>query len=380
MDDPLVTVTRDIVGGNVEDFRIHTHLEAVLTWILQAYQAGDTGGISKGYSILRKSWSASYPETTGYTIPTLLNVAQMLNRDDLRDSAIRLADYLLECTTVKGGVSHYKEVNEPSPLVFDTGQVIFGWLAVYVHTGSEVYLDAAQRAGDWLVSIQDPSGLWKEGQHLGVEKVIDTRVSWALLELHRLLHKDSYLEAAIRNLEWACAQQEQDGWFQHCALVMGEDPITHTLAYTIEGLLECGRILQEARYLTAAKLTSDALLHRQRPDGSLASSFRRKWKESSRSSCLTGNCQFASIWFHLYQRTGQTIYHDAARKAVIFVAKRQDLKTINKNIFGGIPGSSPIYGRYERFKYPNWAAKFFADALLDLDGVEQGTEWRVFIG
>ncbi len=31
---------------------------------------------------------------------------------------------------------------------------------------------------------------------------------------------------------------------------------------------------------------------------------------------------------------------------------------------GGIAGSAPIWGDYSRFEYPNWAAKFFADALM----------------
>ena len=31
---------------------------------------------------------------------------------------------------------------------------------------------------------------------------------------------------------------------------------------------------------------------------------------------------------------------------------------------GAIPGSAPIWGAYSRFEFPNWAAKFFADALI----------------
>jgi hypothetical protein len=31
---------------------------------------------------------------------------------------------------------------------------------------------------------------------------------------------------------------------------------------------------------------------------------------------------------------------------------------------GAIPGSFPIWGRYEPFAFPNWATKFFCDALL----------------
>ena len=31
---------------------------------------------------------------------------------------------------------------------------------------------------------------------------------------------------------------------------------------------------------------------------------------------------------------------------------------------GGISGSYPIWGQYERFSYPNWAAKFYLDAAI----------------
>ena len=34
---------------------------------------------------------------------------------------------------------------------------------------------------------------------------------------------------------------------------------------------------------------------------------------------------------------------------------------------GGIKGSHPIWGGYDPFRYPNWAAKFFVDALLASD-------------
>jgi hypothetical protein len=31
---------------------------------------------------------------------------------------------------------------------------------------------------------------------------------------------------------------------------------------------------------------------------------------------------------------------------------------------GGIKGSHPIWGGYDPFRYPNWAAKFFIDAMM----------------
>ena len=109
-------------------------------------------------------------------------------------------------------------------------------------------------------------------------KVIDTRVAWALLELYQRTSQNRYLEAAIRNLDWAIEQQRENGWFDHCAFINGQDPITHTLAYTAEGLFRCGCIVSETRYIDSAQRLADALLSRQRQNGSLAGSFGPDWK------------------------------------------------------------------------------------------------------
>jgi uncharacterized protein YyaL (SSP411 family) len=340
--------------------------------------SGD-GGISKGYDALRGRWSPSYPETTGYTIPTLINAATVLGRPGLRTLALSLSDYLLKCSTPEGGVAHWASQSS-YPIVFDTGQVLFGWLAAYDANGDERYLRAAARAGDWLASVQDLSGSWKEYQHLGVEKVIDTRVAWALLELHRRTHQDVYQQAAVRNLEWAIQHQDADGWFRRCGFTEGEDPFTHTLAYTAEGLFECGCLLDEVRYVQAAQMTADALLERQQPDGRLASTYGSAWRATSRSCCLTGNCQMGRLWLRFYETSGNQAYEVAARKTIMFVAHTQNLETSNRNIYGAIAGSYPIFGQYERFKYPNWAVKFFIDALLALDKLENGDHQSSYVG
>jgi hypothetical protein len=353
-------------------------LNAAIDWIQLAHTMSGDGGISKGYDVLRGHWFPSYPETTGYTIPTLLNVALALDRPELQALALSLADYLLERTTSEGGVTHWTS-STSNPIAFDTGQVIFGWLAAFEASGDARYLQAAARAGDWLISVQHSSGSWKDHQHLGVEKVIDTRVAWALLELYRYTHQDACQRAAARNLEWALQNQDTDGWFRRCAFVEEEAPFTHTLAYTAEGLFECGCLLDEARYIEAARLTANALLDRQHPDGSLASTYK-SWRETSHSSCLTGNCQMGRLWLRFHETSGGHAYYAAARKAIAFVARTQNLATSDPNMRGAIAGSHPIYGRYERFKYPNWAAKFFIDALLTLDRVDNEDHPSPYVG
>jgi hypothetical protein len=37
---------------------------------------------------------------------------------------------------------------------------------------------------------------------------------------------------------------------------------------------------------------------------------------------------------------------------------------IHAPVRGAIKGALPFNGAYERFSYPNWATKFFADALM----------------
>jgi uncharacterized protein YyaL (SSP411 family) len=322
--------------------------------------------------LLRGCWRASYPETTGYTIPTLIECARRLDRPELRDLAIGLADYVSRVRTPEGGVGHWSDsAARITPIVFDTGQVIFGWLAAWRETGVPKYLDDAVKAADWLVSVQSPTGAWYRYQHLGVVKVIDARVAWALLLVAAATGGRVYVDAARKNLDWVYSQQLSNGWFRHAAFSPGRDPFTHTIAYTAEGLLEAGLLLDEPTYVAAAEKVARVLLEKQLPDGSLASTYDEQWRATTRGTCLSGNCQIGTLWMRLFEQSGNQAYLDAARRAVSFVAQTQDLQTSNPCTRGAIAGSLPIYGNYERMKYPNWAAKFFIDALLLLQTLDR---------
>jgi hypothetical protein len=171
----------------------------------------------------------------------------LLKQPRLREVAIVPADYLLTARTPEGAVRHWKqEKGQPgTPVVFDTDQVIFGWHAAWREANNPVFLQAAVDAADWLVNVQSDDGAWVQYQYLGTVKVIDTRVALALLELAQATSRPSYVESARRNLDWALSQQQPNGWFRHAAFRIGEDPFTHTIAYTAEGLLESGLILDE---------------------------------------------------------------------------------------------------------------------------------------
>jgi hypothetical protein len=348
------------------------HLMAALQWLKRASQAVEGQGISKGYDLLRSRWFPAYPETTGYTVPTLINAARILGQEEWRQFAHRQAEFLLGQVSEEGGVFYWNQQSgrQPEPVVFDTGQVLFGWLAAYQDHGDERFLKAAARSGDWLAKHQDPEGMWKKYQHLGVYKVIDARVAWALLELNRLTGEPAHRTAAVSHLDWVLSQQMEDGWYRNCSFTPQEDPFTHTIAYTAEGLVRSGELLGEQRYVDAGKKTADQLLRLQRPDGGLAGTYAAGWQPSDSTSCLTGNVQMSELWLVLWLRYRQAEYLSASRKALEFVCKTQDLDTSNPNVYGGISGSYPVYGKYERLKYPEWAAKFFISAILWQKAVE----------
>jgi folate-dependent phosphoribosylglycinamide formyltransferase PurN len=52
-------------------------------------------------------------------------------------------------------------------------------------------------------------------------------------------------------------------------------------------------------------------------------------------------------------------------KAIDLVKLAQPMRNPNPGLFGGIPGSDPVHGSYIEGAVPNWAAKYFIDALLE---------------
>ena len=96
----------------------------------------------------------------------------------------------------------------------------------------------------------------------------------------------------------------------------------------------------------------------------LPGAFNHKWMANETFSCLTGNAQMAIIWLKLYKITRDERLLNAAVKNIEQLKSIQNLASRNDGIRGGIPGSYPIWGDYVNFGYPNWAAKFFADALM----------------
>lgn len=337
-------------------------MTGVLAWLMRAHGGSRDRGVPAFYDWLRNAWAPSYPETTGYLIPTLLAYSAWAGRADVQQSALAMADYLLTAQTPEGAILGW---GAHAPVyVFDTAQVLQGWLAAWQQTANPEFLAAGQRAAAWLIAQQEPGGFWLRYQFDGHVKTWDVRSGWPLIQWGLAVQHAASQESGRRCLEWALTQQNSNGWFENCALETGQPPVLHTIAYAIEGLLEGGLLLGDQRMVDAAQRAADALLPHQRADGGLSAYWRPGWQPASRSSCLTGDAQMALCWLRLHQITGQSHYREAAQRTLRFVASTQATSQSWAPVRGAIAGSYPLWGRYLRWRYPNWAAKFFLDALL----------------
>lgn len=356
----------DLVPRSAHTHDVDAHMAAAIDWLCRAQDATPDGGVSYGYSLLG-GWRPSYIETTGYIACTFFNLAHALRRNEYRERAIRMVRWLCTVQHEDGSFGN-PTVAENRGIVFDTGQDLFGLLRAFRETEESVFKNAAVRAGDWLTNIADEQSRWTRSTYNGIPHVYNTRTAWALLELAAQENNADYERVARANLDWACSKQRDNGWFDECAFERDAAPFTHTIAYACRGLWESSRLIAEPKWEKAATRGAEAMLSWLLADGFLPGTVHPDGRGESKYCCLTGNCQFAIVWAKLYEATGDEKWKDGAIKAMRFVMRQQDLSTSNADVLGAIKGSHPIWGAYSPFTYPNWATKFFVDALLLIRG------------
>ena len=361
-------IIRDAFWSRTKPVSREEHLESAVAWLKRAQAATPDGGVSYGYSI-RGGWRPSYRETSGYIAVTFFDLAQQLQDEEAGHLARTVSDWLCEVQEPDGSIANPR-YHHNEGIVFDTGQVLLGYVRAYRETGEARFRDAATLSASWLASSLDDDGAWRRNTHLQTPHTYNVRVAWAMLESNDIA-PDAIIEAAARkNLDWSLEQETPEGYFRSCAFEPGVAPFTHTIAYAIRGFLESGRLLNEPKHTDVATRAADAVLQHVRSDGWIPGQIDDAGRARASYCCLTGNCQLSIIWLKLYQLTGSQKYLEAAKQSLGYVMSCQDLATPNLALRGAIKGSQPIWGRYAPLSYPNWATKFFIDAMLLLKDIE----------
>jgi uncharacterized protein YyaL (SSP411 family) len=356
-------------------------LDATYRWICQAQDAGGDDGVSGVFDLWTGRWSESYPETTGYIIPTLFAFAEARGEEEPRERALRMADWSCEVQMQDGAVLSGLVGTGRGPAVFNTGQVVFGWLSAFQHTGDERYALSAKRACEWLLANQEDDGAWRRNLSAVTSAPVlayNVRCAWALIHASEVLGEPPYAAAARQATEWTLEQQNDAGWFANNAFAPDEAPLLHTISYVIEGLLGMHAFTREARYLEAARRAVDPVV-RCHGEGRLAGRLDEHWRPAVSWRCPTGEAQIAVVLHRLARELPGGGYRETARRLIDDVAAVQlsltggtARRAGSGPVAGGLPGSYPLWGGYVPFGLPNWAAKFFLDALLiETLGVEE---------
>jgi hypothetical protein len=360
-----VTVPIRRVSERVKEDEVH--LQAAVDWLLRSIDACGGRASSKAYRF-GVGWMPPYRETTGYVIPTLLEVAERHKRPELKQIANRMGDWLAEVQEPSGGFTERDLRQGTTPIVFNTGQILHGFNALILREGRTDLIPSARRAGDFLVSCADESGCFIRSVGHDIVHAYNVRTAWALLTLGRLTGDRRYEDAALANADWTLSQQNAKGFFLNNTFKPGGNANTHGIAYVLQGLIEIHVISGEERYATAVHRSAERVVSVYGSRRRLAAEIGENWEFLSRHSCVTGNAQLALVLFRLYSLLGDMRHLNAALNLLDGVAATQNLRGRARPHYGGIKGSDPVYGRYAPLQYPNWAAKFFVDALFAKQG------------
>lgn len=267
-----------------------------------------------------------YPEVTGYFIPTLLTIGEIT-------LAEQCARWLVSIQNPNGSFS----LDNPNiSYVFDTGQVIRGWVSIFDRMPE--LAEPLQRACDWIIHGADPvtgrfmspapGGDWSLGPRGEVCEGIHLYVLKPMRDAACLLNKPYIQNAADRALAYYLKQTPITDFSLPNAL-------THFYGYMQEALVELG-CLDEARRGMAA------VAKYQLTNGAVPGYHNVNWV------CSTGLAQLAKVWYLLNDLS-------RADRAMSFLTQLQ-----NKS--GGFYGSYGVDATYFPADEISWTVKYAIEA------------------
>lgn len=370
-----------------------SHYDKAASWLLDSFDANDGFGSSAWRSRALhpvRGWSFPYPETTGYIIPTLYDLAALCPERSTHASMCisRSVRWLLSLQLPSGAFpgghavrhdAYYLSTSDylrrrsrrPTPSVFNSGQILRGLEREYRETGDRLALEALRRCARYLADSVADDGRWCIDAYAGSSSPsYFTYVTSALLSARELLHGGQEIESRCRlNLERVLSSvSARDGFIGGMGFGGSNRAHTHTVGYTLSGLLDSSQYLDEGREgcLDVALRALDRIAASLDDRGALPGGYSDGWSEDTSYTCVTGNIQMALCFLTAHRITGIDSYSAIA-------ARLHEGATACQRGDGGFPGSVPATGDYMRLRSPNWAVKYYMDlsvALRKTPGLE----------
>jgi hypothetical protein len=354
--------------------------ESTARWLYHSFtQSNFKGSLAWESRLLHpwRGWSCAYPETTGYIIPTLYDYLSFgTGKVGAVKKAIETSVEWLLSMQLPGGAfpgGHYvsretcylhskdyllRRPRPSAPSIFNSAQILHGLLRHYTETQDARVLQSICCCNRFLIDCVEPDGHFKIDAYTGTTSpAYFTLVSLRLAEAYSITKDEALRAAAKVSLDVVTSSADRNTyWIPKMGFHGREFAFTHTIAYTIEGLLTSATILPADGH-TWRELAANALyrlfriseLNKKVPGG-----YSTGWSPRWDFECIPGNCQLGLCFLMIFESTGDARYLNAACRiySSVLKARRSD---------GAIPGSSPFWGPYMSMRYPNWGAKYFMD-------------------
>ncbi len=334
-----------------------------LRWVERSIRAG--GGGSAAYFHTWKGWAPPYPETTGYLIETLFDYGHFLNEKHWKNLAITSADWLCSIQRADGAFPGGLGT-QGVPIIFDTGQILFGLTRAFLETDLNTYKTALSKAVDWLLALLTTDGNWQQFSYTkGYIPSYYTRVIWGILYANIVLKDEATTEKMKQTLHAYLQKITPSLTIENWAFAPNERAFTHTMAYTLRGMLESAVLLKDEFTLRQTYQIINKWMDILHQHKKLAGRYDENWRGDYSFTCVTGNAQTSLLYAKAYQYSDNQQYLDISFLLFKSIAHRQWTLPID-GLNGAIPGSVPLWGAYQAFRFPNWAAKFYLDAYLQM--------------
>lgn len=272
--------------------------------------------LKNGGIVISSKQKITYPEVTGYLIPTLYEWGE-------KELAKELTQWLITQQNPDGSFSAPNGI----PYTFDTGQVIRGFIAS-LNDCPEAE-GPLRKACNWVLSQMKPNGQLTTPSTKDWGNIADDRIHLyilsPLIEAGLALNEQTYIDSAKHILEY----------YKNYKDLIKFNTLTHFYGYIIEALFDLGEY-------ELAKQAMEQMARSQRRDGSIPAYKNVSWV------CTPGLAQLAIVFYKLGM-------YDNAHRALKYLEKIQ-------NPTGGFYGSYKIGADYFPTEEISWAVKFFLDA------------------
>lgn len=352
---------------------------AAADWIARSIQVCGGQGAAGYYSRLHhplRGWAPAFPNGTGGIVPTLIRYSRFSHRPELAALAVAQARWLLSLQyldgSFPGGLVHRTDRGDPS--VFSTGRIMLGLVVAYDQTSDAEFLQTAAGAARWLCDeLNEPAGIWLSVDHPAFQPSHLTVVCWAMLEVWQRTREARIRDQAMRALQIIAGRRLPNGAVDDWGLHGDRPAITDTIADTLRGMWECGRILGDGgrQYIDVASQAAALLRSQFPPQGQLAGAYDPQLNADSSFTSLPGNCHLAQLWLRLAEQTGDLEAFRAAVRVLWQVLQKQRMKPLTANARGALPGSSPPWSGAWPFKLPTLSAQLFLEAAMETHDVIQ---------